>query len=149
MLDTNVLVRATKNATGPAREVLERLQPPGHVLVLSRWLLAELRRVLQYPRVQALHRMTMEETDDFISDLEVTADIVDVPPDLQPAALSTDPDDDAVIATAVAGRADALCTLDRHLRHADVQAYCQARGIAVLSDTELLTLLRQPPEAGD
>lgn len=28
VLDTNVLVRATKNATGPARKVLERLQPP-------------------------------------------------------------------------------------------------------------------------
>ena len=53
VLDTNVLVRSTKSGTGPAREVLLEFQSAEHVLLLSPWMLDELRRVLTYPRVVA------------------------------------------------------------------------------------------------
>jgi hypothetical protein len=48
----------------------------------------------------------------------------------------------------VAGNVNVICTRDRHLLHANVQAYCARFGIRVLRDTELLDELRQSA-AGD
>jgi predicted nucleic acid-binding protein len=66
-----------------------------------------------------------------------------VAPPLTPTpVVSRDPDDDAVVATAVFGRADVLCTLDRHLLEPEVVAYCLARNISVLTDQQLRDRLR-------
>lgn len=58
------------------------------------------------------------------------------------AVVSADPDDDPIVATAVAGQAEVLCTRDRHLRTPAVRAYCSGQGIQVFTDLELLPLLR-------
>ena len=47
-----------------------------------------------------------------------------------------------IVQTAVIGKADALCTLDRHIHHVSVQRYCADRRISVLTDRELLAQLR-------
>ena len=142
VLDTNVLVRATKNASGPAREVLCCLDRDEHVLVLSQYLLTELIRVLAYPRVQALHQLTDAECLEFVQSLHDAAEVI-VVDDAQSLSVSPDPDDDPVIQTAVQGKANVLCTLDRHLRQEVVQDYCRQHGIDVLTDIELLEVLRQ------
>ena len=60
------------------------------------------------------------------------------------AAVSSDPDDNPVIQTAVSGGAEVLCTLDRHMRRIrKVRAYCATHGIEILTDVELLHRLRQ------
>lgn len=51
-------------------------------------------------------------------------------------------------ATAVMGQAEIICTRDRHFGHPDVQAYCAARGIRIMTDLELLKLLRKPEAEG-
>lgn len=147
VLDTNVLVRSTKNATGPARELLSLLQADPHVIVISREILVELVRVLDYPRLVQQHRLTPEERREFAAGLDTAAEHVTLPAGV-PAAVSTDPDDNFVVQTAVAGNVDVICTRDRHLLHANVQAYCARFGIRVLRDTELLDELRQSA-AGD
>jgi predicted nucleic acid-binding protein len=53
-----------------------------------------------------------------------------------------DPKDDAVVLTAIAGQADVICTLDKHLKHPDVTSMCSQHGIRVMSDIELLAELR-------
>ncbi len=58
-------------------------------------------------------------------------------------AVPADPDDDPVILTAVEGNAGVICTLDRHFHHPEVLAYCAEREIRILSDVELLRLLRE------
>jgi uncharacterized protein len=143
VLDTNILVRATKTAAGPAREILRCFRSEEHVLVLSRFILTELLRVLNYERVFALHGLTSAEQQEFVAALDQLAEIVDLP---EPrAAVSQDPDDDPVIATAIVGHADVLCTLDRHLLHPNVQSHCETNGVRVMSDAALLNLLREPP----
>jgi putative PIN family toxin of toxin-antitoxin system len=142
VLDTNVLVRATKNATGPARELLGLLQADPHVIVISRELLVELVRVLDYPRLVVQHRLTPEERQEFVTSLDAAAEHVALPP-VTPAAVFSDPDDDFVVQTGVVGKVNVICTRDRHLLHPDVQAYCTGFGIRVLRDTELLDELRQ------
>jgi len=56
---------------------------------------------------------------------------------------STDPDDDPIIATAGVGKADVICTLDRHFRQQNVQSYCSQHAIRIVTDLELLKLLRE------
>ena len=94
VLETNVLVRATKNASGPAREILRLLSVAPHVVVTSSFILTELERVLQYPRIAALHRLTPEECCVFVALVREISQHVEmaVVPDVKP--VSADPDDD-------------------------------------------------------
>lgn len=142
VLDTNILVRATKHRTGPAREVLRCFESKKHLLVLSQFILTELVRVLNYNRVQALHRLTPEERQEFVLSLEKAAHIVDLQNDQINEPISTDPDDDPVIQTAVEGKAEVICTLDKHFRQPNVLKFCQQNNIRVLSDVEFLKELQ-------
>ena len=142
VLDTNVLVRATAASIGgPAWEVLDRISRGGHVLVLSAPLLSELAEVLQRPRLQAAIGLSSEQATRFIAGLEKVAQIADLS-DTAVVEIPHDPKDVAVVLTAIASRAEAICTLDRHLKHPEVLEICQANGIRVLSDVELLRELR-------
>ena len=142
VLDTNVVVRAGKYSTGPARESLVLLGDDEHTILTTPPLVDELSRVLRYPRIQALHGMTDDEIDEFLEMFAASAQIVDLTTHDPPVIVADDPDDDAVLLAATAGRADIICTLDRHLRTAPVGEYCESRGIEVLSDVELLNRLR-------
>jgi uncharacterized protein len=141
VLDTNVLVRATGQSNGPAREVFLRLLEPPHVLVASKFLFDELRRVLNYPRVQSAHGLSSEKINRHLADIVSSADIVDLPATLA-ASVPADPDDDPIAATAVYGRADVLCTRDQHLRESTVAADLDQFQIRVMTDIELLEELR-------
>lgn len=144
VLDTNVLVRAHGQARGPAREVLEMLLEEPHVLVLSPFLLAEVKRVFSYPRVQALARLSPEEIGEYLESLDASCELV--LPATSRTIIRADPDDDAVLQTARAGDADVLCTLDRHFHQPDALEFCSQHGIAVLNDIELLQVLRKEDE---
>ena len=144
--DSNVLARAAVRPLGPARAVFIAALTPPHRLILSEPMLVELARVLRYERVRSQANLTEEEIDSFIADLREAAEVVSVPAEI--AHVAADPDDDLVIATAVVGKCDVLCTRDRHLRHRVVQAYCATFGIRVLTDAELMAEWRQdnPPQ---
>ncbi len=110
--------------------------------MFSPFLLSELARVLRYPRVQKLHKLDDRRLGAHVQALQTAALVVNLPTAARAAVVAADPDDDPVIATAVAGHAEVLCTLDRHLRTAAVIAFCSAHGIQVLTDIGLLHLLR-------
>lgn len=60
--DTSILVRATKRSTGPARRVIDALAThPDHVIALSPFILAEVGKVLSYPRMQELFGLSADE----------------------------------------------------------------------------------------
>jgi len=141
VLDTNVLVRAAGRASSPAREVFLRVLEPPHTLVASAYLLDELRRVLNYPRVQAAHGLSVEKAERHVGDVATSAEIVEVSSSI-PSAVPQDPGDDPIVDTAVLGRANALCTRDGHLHSPTVIEYCRQFGIRILTDVELLNELR-------
>jgi uncharacterized protein len=140
VIDSNVLARATPGKTNAARELLMLaiLQP--HTLITSVPLLTELARMLQYPRVRALHGLDDAGIHLFLQSFQAASLIVTpvIPPPIQ----TNDPDDDVVIATAIAGRADAVCTWDQHMHKPAIQSACGAIGIRVIRDGELLRELR-------
>jgi putative PIN family toxin of toxin-antitoxin system len=143
VLDTNILVRANAKARGPARELLQLIiASPEHTLLLSPFLLQELERVFSYERVRKLSKLTDEEIAEYLSYLQAK-DVAEVVfPGPAPRVVPADPDDDPVVHTAVVGRADVLCTLNRHFFGSQVRNYCRERGVLVSNDLDLLALLR-------
>lgn len=142
VLDTNILARAVPGKAGPAREVLQLLALPPHVLVTSPTLLEELARALAYPRLRAVHGLSDTEIGQYIADLQAVAELA---PLTAPTvtAIRSDPDDNAVIAAAIACQAEVICTRDRHFDNQDVIDFCAQHGVRILDDIELLNELRR------
>lgn len=137
--DTGILVRMNAKATGPARRLLEMILTGPHELILSEFLLEEMARVLHYPRMQKLYKLTAEEIAEHVQLLRGRADLAS-PVVYNPVVLA-DSNDDPVVYTAVAGRADVLCALDRDFYAAEVVTFCRERGIEIMNDVELLRKL--------
>jgi len=146
VLDTNILARANPTSKSVARILLLTiLESAEHVLVLSPFLLRETERVLNYPRLQALWPLTPVEIEQYIQALQDFAELVN--PQVQRRVVPADEEDDPVLETVLAGRAHVLCTLDRHFHHRVVLRFCREHGVQVLTDVELLSILRNRSEA--
>lgn len=127
VLDTNVLARAADGPPGLANELVLACTQLPHDLVLSPQLVSKLSRVLRYERVRSQHGLSDEGIETYLADLQAVAVIVLPPPEPRPV-VPFDPDDDPVVATAIAAQADVLCTLDRHLHHPSVVRTVSATG---------------------
>lgn len=143
VLDTNILIRASAKARGPARALLMLIAASAsHRLLLSPFLLNELKRVLSYDRIRVSARLTDSDAEEYIAYLETEGFTERIDPGAPPRVVPSDPDDDAVVHLAVVGEADVLCTLNRDFYAPEVVAYCRSRGVLVCRDLELLALLR-------
>jgi predicted nucleic acid-binding protein len=108
-----------------------------HVLVLSRFILDEVERVLLYPRIQARYRITAEEAGRFTESLASSAHLVE--PEIVRQVIVADPDDDPVLYTAADGRAEVLCTCNtRHFSTPAVQSFCDEHRIRIMTDLEVI-----------
>ena len=141
VLDTNILTRAVTGPSGPAAAVLRAIISP-HLLVISPFLLSELTRVLGYERIRPMHGMDDAGIAHYVHQIQEQSLMVDPAGAAMAVSVLHDPQDDPILATALAGHVDVLCTLDRHFRHPDVLTLCTAHALRILSDLELLTELR-------
>lgn len=115
-----------------------------HTLVLSRFILDEVQRVLLYPRIQSRYRITADEIVRFTGNLAEIAHLVE-PVIVKPLA-ELDPDDDPVLYTAAEGKADILCTRNiRHFGSATAKTFCDEHGIRVMTDLDVLRELFSAP----
>ncbi|MGO8750022.1 MAG: putative toxin-antitoxin system toxin component, PIN family [Thermoguttaceae bacterium] len=146
LLDSNVLARAFYSVGGPAEECVRRLSNAPHVLVVSQFLLDELSRVLRYPRLHRVHGFDDREIERVVAALESAAARVQTREENLVPIVPHDPDDDPIVAAAIAGGADILCTRNRHLYHEVVVAYCRQHAVEILDDIELLARLRKMEE---
>jgi putative PIN family toxin of toxin-antitoxin system len=142
-LDTGILVRMNVKARGSAKRLLETLLNGPHDLVLSEFLLNETARVLGYPRLQKIYQLTPQDIAEHVELLRRRAELVSAVV-YEPVVLS-DPNDDPVVYTAVAGRVDVLCAKDRDFYEQTVVSFCRGRGIEILDDVALLRLLESKP----
>ena len=99
--------------------------------------LAELRRVLGYEHLQP--RITAAQAQDFVENVDAVAIMAT---DLPTLEVSSDPDDNVVLATAVAGDADAVVSGDK----ADVLALGDVEGIPIITAREAVERLRLDEE---
>ena len=110
VLDTNVLVSGLAYPGSVPGRIVGMWRQGGLDVVLSRYILDEMARVL--PRLRRIE-LNASEIRDLVDSFMFLADVVE-PDDEQEAALR-DPADQQVLATLVASRADYLITGDKDL----------------------------------
>ena len=132
LLDTNVIVSGLLSGDSPPGRLLMAWQDGAFALLSSRRQIDELRRVMAYDRLRT--RIGPQQALDVLDNLDASAVMV------EPAAgveLSSDPDDNVILATAIAGRADLIVSGDK--RHMLVLG--GAEGIPIVSAAEAISRL--------
>ena len=108
VLDTNVLVSALITKGTPPNLLYEAWSRGEFQLVTSRVQIAELTRVLAYERLRPYIEPTEAQT--IAETIDAAAIVVEELPDVR---LSPDPDDNAILAAAIAAAANLIVTGDR------------------------------------
>lgn len=141
VLDTNIIVRAVASPFGLASELLRRTISDGNLLCTSNFMLAELDRVLRYPRVRKIHGLSDTEIEDFVRSIQLVALVVEVDA-AKSLRITRDKNDDPVIETALRAKANYLCSIDKDIGAKEVVDHCKAVGVEVVTDTTLIEILR-------
>lgn len=108
VLDTGILIAALITADTPPDQVYQAWRKKRFTLITSAWQLEEFRRASRYERVKKFLKPT--EAGNLVNGLKQHASVLTELPEVD---LSRDPQDNPVIAMAIAGRADYLVTGDR------------------------------------
>jgi putative PIN family toxin of toxin-antitoxin system len=106
-----VAALATPNPESASRVVLAAVAAGAVELVITDELEAEYRRAVEYPQVKRYAAKVDRQA--FVGAIVATAERVEA--NSAAGSVPADPGDDKVVAAALAGRADFLVTLDRHL----------------------------------
>jgi putative PIN family toxin of toxin-antitoxin system len=134
VLDTNVFVAAylSRNPRSPNKELIQRWRAGEFTLLISEAILKEIAQEFQELGID--QQLTIE----LIAHIIVDARQVDVAPEDVQSVIVQDPDDDQIIACAVAGNADYLVTYDPHF---DVLEG-EYQGIRILDGLHFLYVVR-------
>ena len=108
VLDTGILIAALITADTPPDQVYQAWRKKRFTLVTSVWQLGEFRRASRYEKVKKFLKPT--EAGNLVNGLKRHATVLQELPDVD---LSQDPQDNPVLAMAIAGKADYLITGDR------------------------------------
>jgi hypothetical protein len=135
VLDTNLLISYLLTHRPPIATLIDHhLARDDIVLVTAPELLAELDRVLTYPKLQRYY--TDEERTRFVALVMALGEVVDLPETIP--RICRDPDDDRLIACAVVGEADVIVSGDN-----DLLALERVGDIPILTAAQFLAMLEQ------
>ena len=134
VLDTNIFVSALVSGEGPPGQVLAAIRRERITLVTSTFQIEELRSVLARDRLKP--HIRTEEADDLLYHLEAVGMVISELPDI---ALSPDPNDNPIPATAVAGEAELIVSGDK----GEILALGQVEGIPIVTAREAAARLRR------
>ena len=134
VLDTNVFVSGLISPKGPPARILMALRSARFTLVSSPPVNEEIIEVLSRPTIRDRYGL-----GDRIFDVSfILWEVVDLVIDLPDVQVSSDPDDDKFLATAVAGRADYLGTGDV----GDLLSLREYKGVRIVSPREFVSSLK-------
>ncbi len=124
VLDTNILVSALISQAGPPGQVLAEVKRGRLTLITSVFQIAEVRRVLSRPHLRRV--VAPDAAQDLMANIEAVGEVVG---DLPDVTASPDPDDNLILATAIAGRADRIVSGDK----TDMLALGRVEGIPIVT----------------
>ena len=139
VLDANVLVSAILSPGGTPVQILTAWRGEQFDLVLSDAILAEIGRVLRYPRIARRHRWPEERLQAFLDDLAYVAILT--PGELTLAVITNDPPDNRYLECAVEGEAAYIVSGDD-----DLLKLGTYEGISILTPRAFLEVLRRQPK---
>ena len=137
VVDTNVLLSALLWG-GTPHALLEQVRNGRVTLLSSPALLAELARVIERPKFDVILQRSNTSRVQTLAEVRQLAEVIDPPPLAQP--VSRDPDDDAVLALAIAARADMVISGD-----ADLLSLLSFENIPILTPAQGLLKLSHEP----
>lgn len=113
VLDTNIIVSRFLTPHGRVARIVALWEQGALDILTSEVILSEYLRVLNYPRLRPVHRLTDAQLVEIDEAFREFTELVE--PDETPAVVADDPDDDHFLACADSGGADCLVTGDPHL----------------------------------
>jgi len=130
IIDTNVLVSGFFWHSAP-HSLLERVRSGEVTLIITPALLAELAYVISRPKFDSILLRSNTSREGTLDELRRLAEVVEAPPLPQPVC--RDPDDDEVLAAAIAGQVDLIVSGDN-----DLLCLKQFQNIPILSPADAL-----------
>ncbi len=135
VIDTNVFVSGLISAAGSPAQILRAIQHRKVIHLVSDPIVEEYLRVLDYPQIRRFKRISDEFVAEIAAYLVYQTERVELASSIK---LSSDPDDNVFLETAVDGRADWLVTNDK----ADLLSLGTVEGIPIVSAREAVIRLR-------
>ena len=134
VLDTGILIAALITRDTPPDRIYQAWRKRRFELVTSEWQLEEFRRVSRYPKLRKYLQPT--EAGNLVNGLRHQARLLDDVPDVE---LSADPDDNPLLAMAIAGEVDYLVSGDKR----DVLALKKVGKARIITARRFLTILQK------
>jgi len=134
VLDTGILIAALITKDTPPDRIYQAWRKRRFELVTSQWQLDEFRRVSRYPKLRKYLKPI--EAGNLINGLRHQARLLKELPDVD---LSEDPDDNPLLAMAIAGEVDYLVSGDKR----DVLALKKVGKASIVTARGFLTILQK------
>lgn len=134
VLDTGILIAALITKDTPPDQIYQAWRKRRFELVTSQWQLDEFRRVSRYPKLRKYLKPV--EAGNLINGLRQQARLLKELPDVD---LSEDPDDNPLLAMAIAGEVDYLVSGDKR----DVLALKKVGKARIITARRFLTILQK------
>ena len=134
VLDTDILIAALITRDTPPDKIYQAWRKRRFELVTSEWQLEEFRRVSRYPKLRKY--LQPIEAGNLVNGLRHQARLLDDFPDVE---LSADPDDNPLLAMAIADEVDYLVSGDKR----DVLALKKVGKARIITARRFLTILQK------
>ena len=134
VLDTDILIAALITRDTPPDKIYQAWRKRRFELVTSEWQLEEFRRVSHYPKLRKY--LQPIEAGNLVNGLRHQARLLDDFPDVE---LSADPDDNPLLAMAIADEVDYLVSGDKR----DVLALKKVGKARIITARRFLTILQK------
>lgn len=132
VLDTNILISSVISKKSSPYLLYQGWRKNQFTLITSEEQLKELKQVLQYPKLRKF--INQDEAAIVVSALyELAITVADLPE----VNYSQDPDDNLIIATAIAGKADLIVTGDK----GDLLALKTVENIAIITASNAVSII--------